>query len=84
MAEGIPTADFRRCVKSLGKPSHHWRLPGPFVEMEDAVELLVLSCYYGFEEFSNSFRCQLQPDGKAVVQRDQMKPKLPVHQRASK
>ncbi len=43
-------------MMSLGKPSCNWRLPGSFVKTEDAVELLVSSCYYGFEEASNSFR----------------------------
>ncbi len=52
MAEGIPDADF----VVAWRPLWDWRLPGSFVEMEDAVELLVSSCYYGFEEVSNYFR----------------------------
>ncbi len=68
----------RSCVTSLGKPSCDWRSRFLCWNAE-AVELFDSSCYY-FDEVLNAFRWCLQPDGKAVVQRDQ----LPVRQRASK
>ncbi len=55
-------------MTSLGKPSCDWR--SRFLNAE-AVELFDSSCYY-FDEVLNAFRWCLQPDGKAVVQRDQL------------
>ncbi len=67
----------RCCVMSLGKPSCYWQ-SWFLCWNTEAVELFVSSYY--FDEVLNSFRWCLQPDGKAVVQHDQ----LPVCQRASK
>ncbi len=57
-----------------GKPSCDWR-SWFLCWNAEALELFVSSCYY-FDEVLNAFRWWLQPDGKAVVQCDQ----LPVHQ----
>ncbi len=82
MAEFPGNLRWLTVMTSLGKPSCNWR-SWFLCETEHPVELLVSSGYY-FDEVLNSFRWWLQPDGKAVVQSDQMKPQLPVRQRASK
>ncbi len=60
----------RCCVTSLGKISSDWRLWFLCWNAEGAPGPLVLSCY-SFYEVLNYLRWCLQPDGKAMVQRDQ-------------